>query len=240
MDNRQFRTIHMFRRVLECLDHHGIEPEPPLLIRQRQALTKTMGALSELGATQDLATRQARTGSAVQHLRQKLRRERLIPLSRIAKPLLKFAPGTQVVMRVPHARTDTLTLAQHGEKVAQVLSRHTRLLASAGFSKDFLVDLRTESRELAAMAQAHSKSMQRLSRATVEVKRHIKKGMDTVMVADGIILAHTRDASLLAAWRNARRIERKTGRPTDRVLANRKKRAEAEAAIASVTGASIS
>jgi hypothetical protein len=43
------------------------------------------------------------------------------------KPLLKFAPGTQHVLRVPHARANTETVATHALDLAKALTPHARL-----------------------------------------------------------------------------------------------------------------
>jgi len=223
MDNRQTRTVQMFRRAQVYLDHHSWSPEPPLYKRMREQLATASARIAALSVDQGDRMQRAET-KRLAVLRQRLRRERLMPLAKIAKPLLKFAPGTQMIIRVPHARVDTLTLARHGEKVAKALVPHTRLLVSAGYAKDFLAQLRTESRELAALADGYEKQRRRRSIATAAIKREMKRGMDALGVIEGILTAHPSQSEERSAWKWARRVTAKVGRPTDRVLENRSKR----------------
>jgi hypothetical protein len=218
MDNRQHRTLYTFQRVLAYVERHPIRPEPPLLTKMKQSLTTSIARVRDLGTEQVIA-RSALRGADVRHLRQHMRRDVLMPLVRIAKPLLKFAPGTGHVLRVPHARADTANVASHALDVAKALTPHARLLTSAGYSKDFIAQLTQEARRLAALSTNADKSRQRLSRATAAMRREITKAMGTVTVMEGILMAHAgrRDRGWAAEWRQARRVQARQGRPPKRV-----------------------
>ena len=160
----------------------------------------------------------ALSGADVRKMRQHMRRNVLMPLVRIAKPLLKFAPGTEHVLRVPHARADTATVAAHALDVAKALAPHAKLLTSAGYSKDFIAELTEDARRLAALSTNADKSRQRLSRATAAMRREITKAMGTVTVIEGILMAHAgpRDRRWATEWRQARRVQARQGRPPKR------------------------
>jgi hypothetical protein len=217
MDNRQQRTVQTFARILIYLEQHPIEPEPPLLTKMKQSLTKSINRLHELEQDQHAAN-QGLSGAAVRAKRQHMRQQQLMPLVRITKPLLKFAPDTAHVLRVPHARADTATVASHALDVAKALTPHTKLLTSAGYAKDFIAQLTTEARELAALANAQDKARQRHSRATAAIRAEIKKAMGTVSVIEGIVMTriHPRDRQMMELWRGARRVPARQGRPPQR------------------------
>ncbi len=217
MDNRQQRTIETFERILLYLDRHPIEPEQPLLTRMKQSLTTSVARLHELRLQQHEANI-GLSGETVQMMRQHMRRERLMPLVRIAKPLLKFAPGTGHVLRVPHARADTATIATHALDMAKALTPHAKLLASAGYSKDFIAEFTREARQLAALATAGDKTRQRRSRATTAIRQEIKKGTQTVTVIEGILMTRLSPSDRAGSeeWRLTRRVQGRAGRPPKR------------------------
>ena len=217
MDNRQQRTLQTFHRILVYLEQHPIEPEPPLLTRMKQSLTTSVARLHQLHVQQHAANI-GLSGADVRRMRQRMRRERLMPLVRIAKPLLKFAPGTGHVLRVPHGRADTATIAMHALDMAKALTPHAKLLTSAGYSKDFVSEFTKEARQLAALATAADKTRQRRSRATAAIRQEIKKAMGTVTVIEGILMTRMSpsDRAGQGEWRLARRVQRRAGRPPKR------------------------
>jgi len=217
MDSRQTRTVQTFERILVYLERHPIDPEPPLLTRMKQSLTTSVSRLRELHAQQHQANI-GLSGADVRLMRQRMRRERLMPLVRIAKPLLKFAPGTGRVLRVPHARADTATIATHALDMAKALTPHARLLTSAGYPKDFISEFVKEARQLAALATAADKTRQRRSRATAAIRQEIKRAMGTVTVIEGILMTRMSPSDRVrqGEWRQARRVQGRAGRPPKR------------------------
>ncbi|MFN2563528.1 MAG: hypothetical protein ABR499_00785 [Gemmatimonadaceae bacterium] len=217
MDNRQQRTVQTFERILVYLEQHPVEPEPPLLARMKQSLTTSIARLRELQRQQDAANIGV-SGADVRKMRQRMRRGVLMPLVRIAKPLLRFAPGTAHVLRVPHARADTATIATHALDMAKALTPHAKLLTSAGYSTDFIVQFTKEARRLAAVTTDADKARQRRSRATAAIRQELEKAMGTVSVIEGILMARVPagDREAMALWRGARRVQARAGRPRAR------------------------
>lgn len=217
MDNRQHRTLQTFQRILIHLKQHPLTPEPPLLAKMKQSLTASMVRMQEL-AQQQRSAADGVSGVDIRRMRQHMRRQVLMPLVRIAKPLLKFAPGTEHVLRVPHARTDTATIAMHALNVAKALTPHAKLLTSAGYSKNFIMEFKKEAQQLASVSTDTVKARQRRSRATAAIGQELKKAMGTVSVIEGILLAHVppSDRAALELWRGARRVPARVGRPLER------------------------
>jgi hypothetical protein len=217
MDNRQRRTVQTFDRILIYLQQHPVQPEPPLLTRMKHSLAGSIARVRELEQQQITANRGI-GATDVRGMRLRMRRQVLMPLVRIAKPLLRFAPGTGHVLRVPHARADTATIATHALDLAKALTPHAKLLTSAGYPKDFLAQFTKEARELAAVTAGRDKARQRRSRATAAIRQEIKKAMGTVSVIEGILMTRIppSDRISMDVWRGARRVQGRAGRPPKR------------------------
>ena len=216
MELREYRTVATFQRVLHFLDRHPVKPEPPLLSRMRDALTASMTRIEDLQQDQSKFTARIPV-SELHKMRNDLRKRRMMPLVRIARPLLSFAPGAEKWMRVPHARTDTLTLANHAQQMCKLLAPHSKLLVDAGYSKTFVKEFRQEADTLAKAANNFEKARERRSAATVALKREFKKAMNTVTVIEGLMMTHY-DPNLRRnkEWRRTRRIQSRIGRPPER------------------------
>src|SRR5258705_1631111 len=134
MDNRQQRTLRSFQNILIFCEQNPVKPEPTLLTGMRKSLQASIARIERLRSDQSDATR-AMNGGVATRVR-KLRRKAMMPLVRIAKPMLAFAPSVERALRVPHARSDALTVANAALKMADAIAPHTKLWASAGYSND--------------------------------------------------------------------------------------------------------
>jgi hypothetical protein len=99
---RQQQTVHVFELVLKYFERRPITPEPPLLTGKRQQLRETLQRIDAYRRTQ-LNAPVVDMGK-VELRRKQLREQRMLPLKNIAKGQLKFAPGAEAALRVPHAR----------------------------------------------------------------------------------------------------------------------------------------
>jgi hypothetical protein len=220
MDNRQTRTVLAFSNALSFFNSYPVKPEPRLLTGMCSSLRGSIERLQELQSEQ-MAARLAMNGS-VEVRRRKLRREQMIPLVRIAKPLLKFAPGAESALRVPHARADAQTVAAAALRMADALTPHAKLLAAAGYSKEYLRDLRKEARALALTARTTEHARKRRSEVTATITDEFKKGMKTLMVIEGIVFREfAASPAIQRFWRNRRKVSARMGRPRDKTRARR-------------------
>lgn len=218
MDNRQGRSVAAHTRVVLNVDASGIDPMPPLLLKTRNQL---QGCIDRL---QILRQRQHSAGLAVDGPRPRdasrtLRREKMMPLVRIARPLLKFAPGVERVMRVPHARSDAMTVATAAREMAKMLKPHQKLLKSAGLPNDFLAELRRDADTLAASVKRSEKVRRVRSAATAAIARELKEARKHVTVIEGILMFHLKDTTKLSVFKSERRVHARIGRPKRRKTA---------------------
>ena len=128
----------------------------------------------------------------------------MLPLKNIAKGQLKFAPGAEAALRVPHARASARVVAAAALRMADSLMPHARLLASAGVNKDFLRQMRQEARGLAITTRESSEFRRRRRQATAGLAAELKKGRGIVAVMEGMVMLH--DRSNIEEWRILRRI----------------------------------
>jgi hypothetical protein len=137
---------------------------------------------------------------------------------RIAKPLLKFAPGAAAVLRVPHARADTATVATHALELAKALAPYAELLTSAGYSADFFAEFTREAEALATVNARAEEARHCRSRATAAIRQELKEAMGLVTVIEGIVMAHVGadDRVAMDLWRGMRRVPARAGRPRER------------------------
>jgi hypothetical protein len=209
MDQRQQRTVTMSERVLLFLEREKVAPEPPLLTQKQRELTESLARLQKLQA-QQTPQRQAR----VRTLSQRLRRERMIPIARLMKRLLAFAPGVERVLRVPHARADALTVATAALEMAKFIEPHMQLLASAGVSPTTAAELRAEAEKLAETLRGADENRERRGRVTREIAAEMKSAMAIIGVIDGMMLVHfARQPEMLQHWKHQRRVGKRMGRP---------------------------
>jgi hypothetical protein len=218
MDNRQMRTYHVLLSVRALLDTPTVGPQPPLFAKMRTSLGESITRIRELQTSQTTSTpRREPGGITTDHLRTKIRRERMMPLVKVAKPLLKFAPGTVAALRVPHARASAAEVAASAIKLSDVLKPHARLLASAGYGKDFVAAMREEAALLAATLKRNERLRNQRSGATSGMAAEFRKALGAITVIEGILAPRLNtDEVFRAKWHVARRITARLGRPRQR------------------------
>lgn len=215
MENRQQRTLRAYERVLIFFEQHPISPQPPLLAGMLKSLQASVARISALAA--DQSPRMALYAGDVTHWRKKLRRDRMMPLARIAKPLLAFAPGVDAALQVPHARADALTVATSAIAMADALASHAKLLKSAGVPPDFLREMKREARQLALVTKRQSGAREHRSRATAAISAEFRKAKQTMVVLEGLVMLHLGTSkSIMQYWRGRSRASARIGRPRRR------------------------
>ena len=218
MENRQLRTLAMFERVSLFLRQHVAELASPLAESHAQALEDVIAQVNALHGKQETAML-GYSGAAVRWKRDQMRRTRLKPLVRIAKPLFRFAPGVEHLLRVPHASASSATIASHALALAEALRPHVDLLASAAYSRTFLDQLTQEAHALAAADTSPAGARERRSTHTAGIRRELARGMETIDVLEGVILRHIAEHGPVAgflsvqSWREMRRVHGRVGRP---------------------------
>lgn len=178
MHERQEKTAAVFSSVLRYFERNPLTPEPPLLAGKRRQLQETLERIEHYGSIQRNAP--VRDMSKLEARRKQLREHRMLPLKNIAKGQLKFAPGAEAALRVPHTRASAQVVAAAAMRMADALMPHARLLSSAGVSKDFLRQMRHEARGLALTTRENGESRRRRRQATTALAAELKKGLNIV------------------------------------------------------------
>jgi len=129
--------------------------------RMRTQLGESITRIRAHQQTQMAAATTLTGEMSLDQLRNRLRRERMMPLVKVAKPLLKFAPGTAAALRIPHARASSTDVASAAIRLSDALKPHHKLLASAGYSKDFLLQMRKEADIIALAVKRSDKVRQK-------------------------------------------------------------------------------
>lgn len=209
MDQRQLRTVETFERVLLYLDHEKVEPVPPLLTEKRDQLAESIVRLRELSHRHRPQPR-ARS----RDLSQRLRRERMLPLARLMRRMLAYAPGVEKVLRVPHARADAMTIATAAIEMAKFLEPHRELLVSAGMAANSVEQLRQDAELLGASLQGGDAARDERSRVTREIAKEMKSAMATLGIIDALVLNQFTGSPVMQKhWKARRKVGKRMGRP---------------------------
>ena len=94
----------MFQGVVSLMPKITIEPQPQLFFQKGTELHDCIMRVQQLH-TEQQRTRKEMLGEVDVKVAT-LRRKRMMPLARIARPLLAYAPGAEEVLKVPHTRSD--------------------------------------------------------------------------------------------------------------------------------------
>jgi hypothetical protein len=207
----------MFRDVVGYLQKEPATQELPALARMLKLLEKRMGEIAEHRQCQRYGHVSVAGPAELRTRKRKLRQERMIPLARTARPLLKHAPIPEAVLRVPHASADPGAVAAHAERMLKALTPQQKLLSEAGYSKAWMSDFREEAKALRTAASSRVERRQQRIKATASLAEAFAKGMEHVDIAEGIIMGrYGPDSVERYTWRKARRVSARLGRPLER------------------------
>jgi hypothetical protein len=147
-------------------------------------------------------------------LRKRLRREYMIPLTRIGRRLFRFAPAVEQTLKVPHARASHRELITSAETMLAAVRPHRALLTSAGFPKTFLAELRDLTRELKRIATTSSARQAKFAHVSQELREELATANETLRILDGLVLRHAdRDVHFAQVWKDTLRTPKRLGRP---------------------------
>ena len=164
-----------------------------------------------------LTPQEAGEGEQIADLRERVRREYMIPLSRNAKALLRFAPGIEKALKVPHKRASHRKLVSSAEVMLKAVQPYRKILISAGFSKKSFTEFRDLTKELKRIATTKSQRQVKFDRVTDEISEELATANETLGIIDGLVLARAvRKSRLAKEWRALLRHPTRMGRPPAR------------------------
>jgi hypothetical protein len=192
-----------------------LEDSPPMYEHYVAKLQSSVKRLRELKFELYVLTPQhAAEGTKTEFLRKRLRREYMIPLMRTGKPLLRFAPGVEKALKVPHARASHRELVTTAEVMLKTVQPYRKLLISEGFPKAFLTELRDLTKELKRIATTSSQRQAKFARVSGELREELARGNEALRILDGLVLARAdRNPQFAKTWKDVLRTPKPLGRP---------------------------
>lgn len=209
MQERQGSAVNRFNVALAFFEKHPITPEPPLLTKWRRELTESLERIERYADAQLGADMKALSMTSV--WRRELRRNRMIPLRKIALPILRHAPGAERALKVPAAHASAGVVAQAALDMIAWLQKHRRLLSSAGVGPEFMAEFRAEATRLAEATRQRKATVAERSRASQGIAREIKKGFAALSIMEGLVALHL--PGEMKGWLIVSRPSKKVGRP---------------------------
>lgn len=209
MNERQRETIERFRNAFGFFAGNPIPHAPPLVSDMCGQLRKSLARIEQADRVQNHHPVAGR--GRVPERRDSLRRTKLIPLRRIALPLMKNIPGARAALSVPATHASAATVAAAAVRMVDYLLPKSGLLRSAGVTKDFLRDLKAEARALALSTRERETWLARRSEATRIIRAEITKGLGAISTLDGLVALHAPEQ--LDGFRGVSGIHARVGRP---------------------------
>lgn len=216
MDARQERGIaRLDHAELELRISVRLTDVPPVFERYVIKLQTSVVRLHELVREQyTLMPQQAEEGEKTTNLRQHLRRKYMIPLTRTGRRLLRFAPGVERALKVPHARASHRELVATAEVMIKAVRPHHALFVKEGFPKTFFTEFRDFTRQLKRIATTTSQRQTKYARVSRELREELASANETLRILDGLVMAHTdRDRQFAKHWKDIMRTPKPLGRP---------------------------
>ena len=192
-----------------------LKDAPPMYENYRAKLRASAAKLGDLVFQQRQAMPQhAAEGKRTALLRQRLRHDYMIPLTRIGKSLFSFAPGVQRSLKAPHARASHRELVTTAEVMLKALQGQRAVLVKAGFPKTFLSEFRELTRELKRIATTSSARQAKFTQATRALREELAAANETLRILDGLVLGLAdQDPYFARAWKDVLRTPKRLGRP---------------------------
>ena len=190
--------------------------DPPPMFKQyvvefRRSVNRVLNLAQEESM---LSPHEAKEGKETDKLRDRLRKGYMIPLRRTGKPLLRFAPGVEKALKVPHAHAAHRKIVTSAEVMLKAVQPYRKLLSSANFSKTFFTEFRDLAKELKRIATGNSQRKRKFDRVTDSISEELATANETLGKIEGLILAATlRKPRLGKEWRELMKYPTRRGRP---------------------------
>lgn len=217
MEARVERSIAHLAHAAQSLRNAPIlrESVPPACKPFMVKLQICVDRLEKLGL-EEYTLKPSRRGEGTQtaHLRRRLRREYMIPLARVGKQILKFAPQVGRTLKVPHAHASHRELVTTAEVMLKTVRPHQKLFFAENFSKAFFTEFRDLTRELRRIATTSSDRHRKFAEVTRALQAEIAIGNEALRAIDGLFLGREdRDPQFASTWKHALRTPKPLGRP---------------------------
>ena len=185
-------------------------PNPPAKYAERKAeleasVARAHGLASDASsgrkASRDMTKRQAT-------LARRLRKQHLLPISRIAKALLGSDPAIQQALKMPAEGIPYARLAAEAEGMRKDAAIHEQVFVENGRPADFLARLDAAVTELREALATRERTVRLHVGANKGLKPEVARARRTVAMLDAYVQdAFAGNAEVLARWRSAKRVK---------------------------------
>ena len=159
------------------------------------------------------APRGSHHGRSVATLRKQLRRQLMIPLVRMARVQLKFAPGAERALVTPHATASHPDIIAAAKRLLRFLRQH-RALVEESFGAKTIEKLRDATRDLERLTTQETKRAVEYAEATRALKKELQRARMLETQIDGMLIDKAdQHRDIREMWKNARRTPKRLGRP---------------------------
>lgn len=154
---------------------------------------------------------------ARRNLKEALRYNHLLRISRHGKPLLRWTKGSEAALKVAPKRATVEEHVDSALRMAKFLRPHAALFVRDGFPRDFRNRMKaaaTAIRDRQALVDATRKAR---AKAETAIRAEMKTLRDLLTALEGGLMEHSRkNPPFAVAWLKARRIGPGIGRPRKR------------------------
>ncbi len=208
------RAEDSLHRTQAFLDTHATELAGVNVAAPRAGLDDAVRQLSAYAADQNAATTNARGDTLKKRaLYDELRKDHMLPIAQIARHELRGDTDFADI-KVPKRKTPSAKLIAAARGLAQEAQRHEAVFVRAGLPVDFVEQLSAAADALEQVIKERGATRLQRTGATAALGAQVKRGRKAVMVIDAALRRALKgNASLMAEWRSAHRVGRKTGGP---------------------------
>ncbi|HJQ21102.1 MAG TPA: hypothetical protein VJ867_12205 [Gemmatimonadaceae bacterium] len=207
MDVRQKQLVEMYGRVQAFLVAHPLDG----VITYGDAKQSLDDVVQELAAHRAAQLSGARFGRAEAQQLAVFKRElvelHMRPIVRIAKAKLAGSPGIDQVVRMPRVNGATTMLLAEATVFHAAAQKYEDVFVRNGCPPDFLAQLNAVADKVRTSQDVLNANAEERTGGSAGLKDELKEARRLVEILDGTVRrAFVGNASVLAEWRNARRV----------------------------------
>jgi hypothetical protein len=148
-----------------------------------------------------------------------MREAYMIPIGRAGRKHLRFTSAPARAFKTPPKRSTPSQLVASARAMAKAVRPHWKHFAEIGFARDAAAKMMKSAIEIEKSLKDGDVARRISTKHLREIESEVRAARQIIDIMDGMMLAHSRGDDgyvLLKAWRHAKRIPKKMGRPRKR------------------------
>ena len=219
MNNQQSHVLETLRQVQVFLDANAAVVGPTIASSRRN-LDDVVAQLAAHATSQEGSNIGSRGETARQRaLRSSLRQNHMRPIAEVAKQKLRDVPEFHA-LTMPPSNATSAQLVARASAMADAAQSYEQVFKDVGLPDDFIPSLRSTADDVSKSIDDRKQHTGKRSGATAGLSAEERRGRSMLRLLDALVVPRlgSKDA-LLAEWRSARRVSRKTGPASGTVVA---------------------